>query len=710
MAPLLALVKSLRRKLCCRLPLFVFWTLVVLVALHVVFFSARDQQPLPAAKLTYKRVDDELYNKKLANFDEDINTQTGSSNNKPEQSSTRKAPQHYRNAKVLVLLVQTDSMHSPRSSKNYVYPSEAPALWKENTRTIARSRRSHANLRQLSQSSTISQNNLSPNIRHVVDTLEAHKIDYAIETTRTGLPQALLDAQSLEQSSKQFSVIIIDDLIRYTRLSRWIRDQVDRFCRVNQIGVVAFFGETPGDNTYSESSNNDNNKTAHLLDQMPLAVRAIDHSQKSCYIDTKSSIGNMVGNKQSQCLLNYELNEKSPILRLIKSKPNFVLAGPLEENLNKAPWISMDSNHKTFEPLTYAHLETNSAFVTSLKFDKSINRLQHNVANLEDQFSSDKTEKRSDSDESWINLDQKEFNATPMLANIYLAVPDDDKMNKNDQGGDEQTDINIKSSSSERNETVQLKDIERLSDLKANNDERLVLSMVDNGSYDGIRRVIFGAGCHFWLHRALLLDAIEHLSGGSILSSLERFVQIDIDDIFVAETGKRMTKADVDALLDTQRLFSEQIEGGFQFNLGYSGKYFKHGSELENFGDEELVKRAHEFTWFCHTWSHSKAHLFNSSELIEEELIRNRLFALEHNLPLIGEPNNWRQLHLKQLQQQQQQQNATTTSQLEHLKQLKRIHQPFATYAVAPHHSGGKLQTIPVYSSIYVSSFVLFVG
>lgn len=200
----------------------------------------------------------------------------------------------------------------------------------------------------------------------------------------------------------------------------------------------------------------------------------------------------------------------------------------------------------------------------------------------------------------------------------------------------------------------------------SNNMEHLVLSMLDRGLYDGIKRVLFGGANHHWLNRILLLDAIEHLSSGRILVPLDRYVQIDIDDIFVGEQGKRMSTSDVDALVDTQRKFASRIEGGFKFNLGYSGKYFKHGNEVENLGDARLVERASEFTWFCHTWAHTKAHLFNDSESIATELRKNLAFASEHGLPIIGYPA-WNTSVAR-----------TASS------------PPPPTYAIAPHHSGGK--------------------
>lgn len=73
----------------------------------------------------------------------------------------------------------------------------------------------------------------------------------------------------------------------------------------------------------------------------------------------------------------------------------------------------------------------------------------------------------------------------------------------------------------------------------------LATVMQDHGMYDGISRVLFGNGLNFWLHRLLFLDSLSYLSKGLLSISLERQVLVDIDDIFVGESGIRMWKDDV---------------------------------------------------------------------------------------------------------------------------------------------------------------------
>lgn len=69
--------------------------------------------------------------------------------------------------------------------------------------------------------------------------------------------------------------------------------------------------------------------------------------------------------------------------------------------------------------------------------------------------------------------------------------------------------------------------------------------LTDLGHLDGIRRVYFGSGLYFWLHKLLFIDALAFLSRGQFAQSLERRIVVDIDDIFVGKTGIRMTKEDV---------------------------------------------------------------------------------------------------------------------------------------------------------------------
>ena len=74
----------------------------------------------------------------------------------------------------------------------------------------------------------------------------------------------------------------------------------------------------------------------------------------------------------------------------------------------------------------------------------------------------------------------------------------------------------------------------------------LVAALQDRGELDGIWRVYFGNGLRFWLHRLVFLDSLSYLSHGKLSLSLDRYIQVDVDDIFVGLIGTRMIPADVE--------------------------------------------------------------------------------------------------------------------------------------------------------------------
>ncbi len=67
----------------------------------------------------------------------------------------------------------------------------------------------------------------------------------------------------------------------------------------------------------------------------------------------------------------------------------------------------------------------------------------------------------------------------------------------------------------------------------------------DLGLHDGIQRVLFGHNLSFWLHKLVFVDALSFLTAKRLSLSLERFILVDIDDIFVGKEGTRMKVADV---------------------------------------------------------------------------------------------------------------------------------------------------------------------
>lgn len=165
-------------------------------------------------------------------------------------------------------------------------------------------------------------------------------------------------------------------------------------------------------------------------------------------------------------------------------------------------------------------------------------------------------------------------------------------------------------------------------------EERPLLTTViqDHGRLDGVQRVLFGSGLQFWLHRLLFLDALSYLSHGQLSLSLDRWILVDIDDIFVGERGTRLHEEDVQALLASQAAL-QRLVPGFRFNLGFSAKYYHHGTTQENLGDDSLLKNKHHFTWFCHMWNHQQPHLYSNVTLLEQEMMLNKQFAIEKGIP-----------------------------------------------------------------------------
>jgi heparan sulfate N-deacetylase/N-sulfotransferase NDST2 len=161
----------------------------------------------------------------------------------------------------------------------------------------------------------------------------------------------------------------------------------------------------------------------------------------------------------------------------------------------------------------------------------------------------------------------------------------------------------------------------------------LTTVLQDHGKLDGIQRIFFGSGLRFWLHRLLFLDALSYLSHGQLSVSLERMILVDVDDIFVGERGTRLREDDVLALIATQKRISDLVPG-FRFNLGFSGKYFHHGTKEENMGDDLLLQNVDKFTWFSHMWNHQQPHLYDNLTMLMNDMILNKEFAKLKGIPL----------------------------------------------------------------------------
>ncbi|KAG5844199.1 hypothetical protein ANANG_G00159460 [Anguilla anguilla] len=154
----------------------------------------------------------------------------------------------------------------------------------------------------------------------------------------------------------------------------------------------------------------------------------------------------------------------------------------------------------------------------------------------------------------------------------------------------------------------------------------------DLGLHDGIQRVLFGNNLNFWLHKLVFVDAVSFLTGKRLSLSLDRYLLVDIDDIFVGKEGTRMKVPDVKALVETQNELRSHVPN-FTFNLGFSGKFFHAGTDEEDLGDDLLLSYGKEFWWFPHMWSHMQPHLFHNHSVLAEQMQLNRKFAVDHGIP-----------------------------------------------------------------------------
>lgn len=161
----------------------------------------------------------------------------------------------------------------------------------------------------------------------------------------------------------------------------------------------------------------------------------------------------------------------------------------------------------------------------------------------------------------------------------------------------------------------------------------LATVLQDQGKIDNIQRIFFGAGLRFWLHRLLFLDALSYLSHGQLSLSLNRMILVDVDDIFVGERGTRLKPDDVHALIATQNRINDMVPG-FRFNLGFSGKYFHHGTHEENLGDDMLLRSTDQFNWFSHMWNHQQPHLYDNLTTLMNDMTLNKDFAKAHGIPM----------------------------------------------------------------------------
>ncbi|CAJ0959022.1 unnamed protein product, partial [Mesorhabditis belari] len=154
----------------------------------------------------------------------------------------------------------------------------------------------------------------------------------------------------------------------------------------------------------------------------------------------------------------------------------------------------------------------------------------------------------------------------------------------------------------------------------------------DLGAEDGVKRILIGHNVSLWIVRLGLLDSLRFATQGRFGFSLDRWIQIDIDDIFVGARGTRMIEADVDALVEAQDRLRKEISN-FTFMLGFSGSYFRNGDDNEDRADEKLIEMASKFYWFCHMFRHNHP-LEHNFTYLEAIMYQNKMFAETMKIPV----------------------------------------------------------------------------
>jgi hypothetical protein len=94
---------------------------------------------------------------------------------------------------------------------------------------------------------------------------------------------------------------------------------------------------------------------------------------------------------------------------------------------------------------------------------------------------------------------------------------------------------------------------------------------------------------NIWLLKSLFIDSIRYLTNAEIDIGLKRYVQIDIDDVFVS----KMYPEDFNDLLSLQNELSQKYfknnDYKIKFVIGFSGKKYQLANQFENLGDSLFI-------------------------------------------------------------------------------------------------------------------------
>lgn len=142
-------------------------------------------------------------------------------------------------------------------------------------------------------------------------------------------------------------------------------------------------------------------------------------------------------------------------------------------------------------------------------------------------------------------LELRDYRINPSAPLLYITKP-----NQVEQGslpGDDWTIFQSNHSTYEPVLLASTKSSEALSQFGPSPLQTLHATVVqDLGLHDGIQKVIFGNNLNYWLHKLVFVDAIGYLTGRRLCLSLDRYMLVDVDDIFVGKEGTRMKVSDVE--------------------------------------------------------------------------------------------------------------------------------------------------------------------
>ncbi|XP_059162378.1 bifunctional heparan sulfate N-deacetylase/N-sulfotransferase 3-like [Physella acuta] len=162
-----------------------------------------------------------------------------------------------------------------------------------------------------------------------------------------------------------------------------------------------------------------------------------------------------------------------------------------------------------------------------------------------------------------------------------------------------------------------------------------VIAVHDQGLLDGIERLILGSDLTFWMNVIVAMDGLTHLTDGRLALPLDRLIQVDVDDMFVGQSGIRTLTQDAQEMLASQKRIGQYIPN-FRYKLGYSGGMYAKGSDREIEGDRKIVELAENFDWFNHMYRHEQPHILNRSSF-ESSMESNINFAMENGMHVQSE-------------------------------------------------------------------------